>query len=381
MKKILFVIYGLGIGGIEKCLVNLVNQLNKDKYSITIAVMNPEYEFLDQIDATVKIIPFEGHFLNTTDTIRYLKKAIKGYRLIPKLLHYFLYRLAVRLHFFPWKLQKWIDEEYDFAIAYTHVGFVPNYVIDRTRAKTKVLWYHTLYIDKKNYPYYKKFDKVVAVSEYCKNNFVNSFPLIKDRVNVLYNYYNFLEIKTKAHENIIDMNEDVEKVVTVGRLSPEKGFELAIRAAAILKEKSKGKIHWYWIGDGPECFKVQASKLINDLCVESNFHLLGSRINPYPYIYNCDIYVQPSEREAFSTTIIEAKSLNKPIVVTDIGSVYEQLENGINAFIVSHSPESLAEKILLLYENQEIKDIFKENSQRNMDWVLSQKKSYESFFD
>lgn len=381
MKKILFVIYGMGIGGVEKCLVNLVNHLDHRKYSITIAIMNPEYDFLGQINPSVKIIRFEDQFLNTTDTPKYIKRSVKGLDAITLSMRYFWYRLAVKLQLCPWKLQKWIKEEYDYAIAYTHVGFVPNYVIDRTKAKQKILWYHTLFTDKTDLSYYRKFDKVVAVSQYCKENFVRAFPELKDRVSVLYNFYDFSEIMDKAQENVTDFIDRGNKVVTVGRLSPEKGFELAIRTTAILKERSNGTVHWYWVGDGSEKCKSQARHLIAELGVENNFHLLGNRLNPYPYIKNCDIYVQPSEREAFSTTIIEAKQLRRPIVVTDIGSVYEQLTNGVNAFIVPHTPESLAEKILLLCNNKEMCSHFEKNAKDGMEQILQQDKLYEAFFD
>ena len=251
MKKILFVVYGLGIGGVEKCLVNLVNRLSPEKYEITIATMNPEYDFLEQIDPSVRIISFEDNFINTSDTLHCIRQAKKVSSAAALGFRYLLYRVAVKLRFYPWKVQRWIDEEYDYAVAYTHVGYVPHYVIDRTRAKTKVLWYHTLFIDPKNGPYYGKFDRIIAVSQCCRNNFIKAYPELKDKVSVLYNFYDFGEIDQKSEAPVENLEFGAEKIVTVGRLSPEKGFELAIRAAAILRDRSGGRIHWYWVGDGP----------------------------------------------------------------------------------------------------------------------------------
>lgn len=64
------------------------------------------------------------------------------------------------------------------------------------------------------------------------------------------------------------------------------------------------------------------------------FTILGKKINPYPYIKNCDIYVQPSRHEAFGLVVKEAKILRKPIVCTDFDGADEQIENGKTGIIV-----------------------------------------------
>lgn len=381
MKKLLFVVYGLGIGGVEKCLVNLVNYLDPDKYSITIAIMNPEYDFLEEIRTLVRVIRFEDQFVNTQNTMPLIRRK-KG--ILPKiklLTQYVFYRAAVKMNLCPWLMQRWIDEEYDYAIAYTHTGYVPNYVIDRTRAKKKVLWYHTLWIDPKNLKCYRKFDYIIAVSIFCKNNFITAYPELRDKTLVLYNLYNFEDIQEKALQKATEFNESGKIVVTVGRLSPEKGFELAIRTCAVLKEKLDEPFHWFWVGDGPEEFRMQAERMISELSLEHYFYLLGNKWNPYPYMKLCDVYVQPSEREAFCTTIIEAKTLKKPIVATNVGSIYEQVEDGENAFVVEHIPEKVAEKIACLIKSPELRSAFSDNCLQSETYNLKQASKYNIFFD
>ena len=373
--------YGLGIGGIEKCLVNLVNALNHEKYDITIAVMNPEYDLVSEITPTVKIIRFEDQFINTTDTVGLIKRT-NG--IIPKIklfVQYVFYRLAVKLRIRPWLVQRWLKEQYDYAIAYTHTGYVPNYVIDRTKAKTKVLWYHTLWGNSENLECYCKFDKIVAVSQFCKETFLRMYPKLSNKLYVLYNLYDFDDIEKKALEAPDCLDIKKSRIVTVGRLSPEKGYELAIKTCSVLEQKFQSSFEWFWVGDGPEKYRLEAKQLIQELKLEGCFHLLGNKINPYPYIKNCDVYVQPSEREAFCTTIIEARTLKKPIVTTEVGSFYEQLENGKNAFITEHTPSAMADKISLLMNSSEMRRSFSENCFQPMDYNLKQLKAYNEFFN
>lgn len=342
MKKILFCVYGLGIGGIEKCLVNLVNALDPKHYDLTVAVMNPEYEFRSQILPHVKIISFEEHFINSADTFPLLKKKPFSFGKLAELTRYCAYRLALKAALSPWKLQRPLPEHYDIAIAYTHVGHVPNFVLDRVRADRKLLWYHTLWTDRKCLRQYARFDGIIAVSRYCRQNFIEHFPELSDKVSILYNLYDLQDVCLRSQERPGEFSEGHRSVVTVGRLSEEKGCDLAVRACALLKQQFPD-LRWYWVGDGPA--RKATESAIREHGLEDNFVLLGGRLNPYPYMGHCDIYAQVSYREAYCTTIIEAKSLHRPIVATRIGSVYEQITPEHDGLICRMEPEDIARQI------------------------------------
>ncbi len=357
-KKLIFCVYGLGIGGVEKCLVNLVNSLDPEIYDITIATMNPEYRFQNDINHNVKIITFEDQFINTTDTMPIIKNMSPSLAKIRLCFRYILYRIAVKFRIMPWKLQKPIKDEYDIAVAYSHVGHVPYYVIDRICAKKKILWYHTLWIDHSCEKYYRKFDKIIAVSKYCKKNFCKNFPELSGKVSVMYNLYDIEQIKELSKKEIDDINQKKLIVVTVARLSQEKGYRLAIKACELLKKDIGDMFCWYWIGSGSDYEK--AVKIIDDLDLKDTFILMGNKLNPYPYIRQCDVYVQPSYSEAYCTAIVEAKVLDKAIVATNTGSTCEQIRDSVDGFICDKDSNEIAERIKVLIRNKELRQKFEQ---------------------
>ena len=376
MKKILFCVYGLGIGGIEKCLVNLVNALDPQRYNITVAVMNPEYDFRRQILPHVKIISFEEHFINSTDTFPLLKKNPFSFDKLAELTRYCAYRLALKANLSPWKLQRELPEHYDIAVAYTHVGHVPNFVLDRVQADQKLLWYHTLWTDRTNLSHYARFDGIVAVSQHCRQNFIECFPELSDKVSILYNLYDLHDIRSRSNAQPKEFSVGYRSIVTVGRLSAEKGCDLAVKACALLKQRFSD-FRWYWVGDGPARKETEAA--IRELGLEDSFLLLGARSNPYPYMAHCDIYAQVSYREAYCTTIIEAKSLHKPIIATQIGSVYEQLTPEYDGLICRIDPEDIARQIGRLLTDDALRSTLAANANAN-NFGIANTAQYDDYF-
>lgn len=112
------------------------------------------------------------------------------------------------------------------------------------------------------------------------------------------------------------------KVLSVGRLSKQKGFDLAIEAARILKEKG---FHFKWFIIGSGKLEKELKQKVLKFNIDDYIEFLGKRENPYPYILNCDILVQPSRYEGKSVVLDEAKILCKPIVVTNYPTVIDQI--------------------------------------------------------
>src|SRR5699024_6629098 len=130
------------------------------------------------------------------------------------------------------------------------------------------------------------------------------------------------------------------KIVTVGRLSEEKGQDIAIQVLSKLR-KSGYDIRWYCIGDGNK--REEYERLIKDYGLENDFILIGPTSNPFPFILKADFYVQPSRHEGFCLTLAEAICLNKSIVTTDFIGAYEQIIDGHNGWIVKFDQQALYE--------------------------------------
>ena len=122
-------------------------------------------------------------------------------------------------------------------------------------------------------------------------------------------------------------------------------------------------LQWWIVGGGPDEEKLQ--KQIEEAGISNHFHLLGMQNNPYPYIANADLYVQPSRYENYSVVILEAMALCKPILAT-IPAAKMQIPSGENGLLCKANPESIAEGIEYLYLHREESgkyiQVLKENS-------------------
>ncbi len=349
MKKILFVCYGLGIGGIETCLVHLLNGLPMDRFDIDVLLMNPEETSKARVRRPVRYLDAYRYVMNTTDTMRQIREHGGILREPVRFFEYCRYRLWVKLGLDAWKTFHKLPVHYDVAVAYSQNDYSPYYVIDKVDADRKVMWYHNgaYEADEKRYrrdrQYYPRFDYVVAVSSDCKKVLEEKFSFAKEQLIVLRNLCDPESVWRGAEAGRPSSFTDKgPHIVTVGRLTKEKGADLAVQACKELKERWPS-LCWHWVGDGNRRADIQAT--IQQERLESSFLLEGDQKNPYPYMKYADIYVQPSYYEAYSTTVTEAKILGKPIVTTDVGGMRDQLIDGITGIIVPVSADRIAEAI------------------------------------
>lgn len=143
------------------------------------------------------------------------------------------------------------------------------------------------------------------------------------------------------------------KIVSIGRLTDVKRFDRAVEAAKILKDNG---INFIWILIGSGELENNLKELIKQFGLEKEFILAGVKANPYPYIKNADIFVQTSDNEGKSMVIDEAKILGKPIVVTNYMTVRDVIKDGEDGMIADFTPESVAEKIMMIIEDKSLRD-------------------------
>ena len=196
--------------------------------------------------------------------------------------------------------------------------------------------------------YLCEYDKIYGVSQAVVDAFCREYPHYKDKAAVFYNVIDIEEIKRKSEQDEIIPFKESFNIETVGRLTEQKGYDIAIKAASILK-KRKINFAWYAIGGGRDEKKLK--KLVEKYCLENQFVFLGRKKNPYPYMKHCDLYVQPSRHEGDVITLVEARALCLPILSSDIPSAREQIQDGINGYVAELSAEDLADKIEYLYNN------------------------------
>ena len=369
-KRLLFVCYGLGIGGIERCLVNLLNILPEDEFDVDLLVLNPEYALKDQIRRKVNFLDAFSYIYNTEFTMEEIRKRGGLWKYRRMLLPYLDHRVRIKLGLPLWTTFRPLEKHYDVAVAYSQNGLAPYYVADKVAADRKVLWYHNGAYEKKgkdyarDQRYYSRFDYVVAVSRYCAQMLREKFPCLEGKITVLRNICDREYVLRGAEAFIPDsFFGDAAQIVTVGRLAPEKGPELALEACRLLREEGR-KIVWHWVGGGPmmKTIRAQAAQMGLGDC----FRLEGDQVNPYPFMKYAKIYVQPSRYEAYSTTVTEARVLVKPIVTTAVGGMEDQLTDGITGRIVPISAQALAEAIGQLLDSEETARRYSDNLQQEV---------------
>ena len=367
-KKILFMVSSMNIGGVEKSLLSLLAVIPKEKYEITILTLDKKGGFLEYIPNNVKLIEAEWFkyikpiIMDSPQNI--IKRYIKNYeflKILSFIYSYFKTKKTNDRYIYYKHVLKSIPEckeKYDVAIAYAGpTEIIDAYISHKVKAEKKIAWVHfdisKHKINKKLYNnLYERFDKIFAVSNECKKKLDEIIPAVRNKSEVLFNIVSE-DLINEMSESYVDFDDNYKgiKIITVGRLSKEKGQDLAIKALDKLK-KDRYDVKWYCIGEGNS--RREFEQLIKEYNLENNFLLLGSTSNPYPYIKNADIYVQTSRHEGYCLTLAEAKALNKPIVTTNFIGAYEQIENNENGIIVSCNEDDLAGAIRKLIDEKEI---------------------------
>lgn len=378
MKKILFVIHSLAIGGSEKSLVSLLNTIDLKKYEVDLMMFKKGEDFEKHIPKGIKVLEPPKYYkfiydkqinLNFYDKVRFNLCRVKtgvNLRVNKKIQsEQILYKNQN-------KVFEKLNKTYDVAIAYSQ-GLPTYFVADKVEATKKIAWincdYATTGYDKDlDELFYDKFDKIVAVSETIKKSILEIKPKYKEKIEVILDIVNPILIESMADEKVVFEDKSHINILTVARLViHHKGYDVAIKAAKSLKDNGYN-FRWYVVGEGEHRKEIEL--LIKENSLENNFILLGKKENPYPYMKNCDIYVQPSRKEGFGLTVVEAKILKKPIVATNFNTAKELINNYEDGLIVGKS-----EKEVYLGIKRYIEDIsFRESIVSN----LKNKENYSS---
>lgn len=330
-SKIAVVIDSYTRGGVAMAAQVLLKFLAKEHYEITLFVRKYDSNNMLPIPDGVDCRPWES--AQTFSLLNRLQILLNWRNFGKKTVYQ-----ARCLQIFP--------GEYDCAIAYQMVANdVTVVTLDKIRAKRKILWLHgQKRFQKKDLPFYDnlyaKADQIVCVSLETELRFQGLMPKCADKTVTIHNLYDipFIRVQALAPAEGMDMTPGPFKIVSVGRLSREKGFDRVPEVARKLTDAGYD-VQWYIVGDG-----IKRSDIEADICekhMEGKVHLLGHRTNPYSYIHNCDVYVQPSYTEGFCTSTMEAKILCKPVVATDVPGMREQFVDGENGLIVESSVEGI----------------------------------------
>lgn len=356
-KKIIFVTKALWIGGIETALVNLLNNFNYKKYDVTLLVFKAELDMLRQIHPKCRVlIADRDEMVSFKEMYRYSKL----YHLTeepknPSRLHKMMMWAVPAIRWAENRLyiryiRKLMQREmFDTAVIYSDVA--GETAVRAIKAEKYLMFYHHgamrhVYHDKIAY---KKCERIIAVSENQAELLRRFIPQYKNKVIVIHNLTDVEEIRNKGTA-ITDEVFDKTKfnIVSVGRVSHEKGMDIAVKICSRLVEDGYKNIRWWIVGDGPAMEEVR--KLIVELHMEKYVFTVGMKANPYPYIQQADLYVQPSRFEGYPMTILEALILGQLVISTDNPGASEIIDNNHTGILCPLDIEKLSVTIEMMIQ-------------------------------
>lgn len=355
-KKLLIVAHHMTIGGVQKSLISALKALDYDKYDVTLYLRKNRTDLLPLVDKRVNVI------INT-DPNRYYRKPyaillqlktlaakVFGKKDIADKLNNALEE-KIRKDAMEYEKKTYFDNaHYDIAVAYVQ-GYVSLFVDKCINADKKVIFYHTSTNDTPEIhnAVVPNYTTVAALHEQQRALLEKWYPASKGKIKIVENYTD-KDLITEQSKEFSIPETDKTVLCSCGRFAPVKGFDMAVKAAKILKNNNIDFI-WYFVGDGPDRSNLESK--ITEYGLKGNIIITGMQKNPYPYMAACDIFVQPSYEESLGLTMLEAHRLGKPVITTATVGGCKLVENGINGMVCEINPEAIAESITNLINDKE----------------------------
>ena len=346
MIRCLFLIHDLDNGGAEKVLVNLVNNLDKRKYDITV-------QTLFDVGHNKRNLNNDVHYISGA------KKMFRG-------------NITLMNMISPGLLCKTIIKgQYDLVISFLEGS--TSRILSAYNGK-KVSWIHTDFFNKeiastgfRNFEEakkcYSKFDRIIAVSDIVRDDF-NSIFEFSGICETLYNVNDscgIIELSNESQSGIVKTDKCFN-IISVGKLEcVTKGFDNLIRIhKKLLDSKINNKL--FILGEGADRDKLE--KIIDESGVSNSCKLIGFSENPYKYVANADLFVCSSHREGFSTAVTEALILGVPVVSTNVSGAKELLgKNNEYGIVTVDSEESLFDGICSMLTDSQVYDHYKSQAE------------------
>ena len=347
MKKILIVVDERRMGGVSVLLEDILNMINLKKYDIDILCLHNNGEMLGNLPEGVNIIYGTNYFSSIDYTIKEVIKSKSIQKIFNKIRVVFDMKTGLIEKRIKKERKKILKEKYDVEIAFKD-GFTALFTAFGN-SKKKLHWLHYEY--KKTNPNGKydelfkkilpKFNQIVAVSKGVEDAF-NDLYHLENKTQVITNLIDTDKIKKKSKEECdVKLSSKDLNIVSVGRLHKDKAYDRLIKSIYELKQNGKlpSNFRLKIFGDGPE--KEMLIGLIKVYELDKYIKLMGKVKNPYKYIKGNDLFVLPSLFESFGLVMIEAMSLNVPVLSTKNNGTSNIIKHDENGYVTENSEEGL----------------------------------------
>lgn len=357
--KILFILPSLGGGGAERTILNLINNLDRQRFKPQLAVLNLEGEYLDLLRKDIKV--FDLKKSRARYAILELTKLINKEK--PNIVLGTIVQIRILLHFVK-KLSRhkpiFITRCENFQ-SKTEENRIIKFLSDVSLRTS---------------------DYIITISRGIAKDLIEHHDVKEEKIRIIYNPINLENVQKLAKKPLNHpwflSQEPV--IIAVGRLTKQKGFSYLIKALFLIHPETKAKL--VILGQGPE--KEKLKELSKQLNIEKEVEFLGFQKNPYRFITQAKVFVLSSLWEGFGNVIIEAMACGCPVVSTNCQSgPSEILENGKYGILVPiANSKSLAGGILKLLDNSKLrKELSEKGRQKVKDFDIKKiVKEYQDLF-
>jgi len=323
-----FFLPGLYEGGAERITLNLISGISARGYLVDLVLARAEGPYMEQIPDGVRLIDLKaprvmGSLPALIRYLRYERPSVMVSAMFANLIALWARRLSgVPLRLF-------LTEH--------------NTLASVIKNKTDIRW--------KVYPkmarwFYPWADAIIAVSTAVKNDLIQTAHISSDLIRVIYNPIVTPELKEKSKGSLEHpwfKEGEPPVLLSVGRLTDQKAFDVLIRAFSIVRKEHPA--HLIILGEGENRDPLQT--LIGQLGLEQDVELMGFVQNPYPFMAQASLFVLSSRWEGLPTVLVEALYLGTPIIATDCpGGSRDILRGGkFGRLVPVDEPVILAETI------------------------------------
>ncbi|PZU81454.1 MAG: glycosyl transferase [Chryseobacterium sp.] len=353
------------MGGVEKVILDLLENLPGDIFDITLFLTLNQGELRNQIPSDIETI-----YLQKGKEDMSSNKFIRTIQLIKRNLTLLFYRKNPKILY-----KKIIKKDFDIEIAPTYAEF--ENVLSSPLKSRKIAWFHTdvsydpdqkRVLNRINN--LKKFDWVIFGSKQTRDVIKDLYHIDYPKSSVIYNAIKIDDVRKKATEFDFDYKVNHPVFSSMGRLHSRKNYHTLMKVHKRLLDN--GLPHSVAvIGGGGEMENLKNQ--VKELGVEKSFLLLDTQTNPYPYIFNSDYFVLPSESESYPLTIGEVMGLSIPVISTNVGGIPEMIDDRIDGYLVNPDENSIYDAMKLFLTDPSIPEKIKINAEKSVEKFDNQK--------
>jgi len=325
-KTVLFLIPTLTAGGAERVIITLLKNIDRTRFALKIAVVDTREEvFVDEIPEDVEFIDLEARRVRyAVGKIIYLIWKVRPDVVFSTLGHLNLL-LGMALPLLPRHIRYIVRE----------TNVVSSGLM---KYRYRKLW-EALYV-----LYYRKHDLVICQSLDMRDDLMTNYKIPKEKTIIINNPVDTDTIRELAGRSSVDPGGRIGgiRLVAAGRLVDQKGFDILIRAIALLRNPD---IHLVILGEGP--LKDELLELSRSCGVEAQVSFAGYQKNPYAWFANADAFVLSSRYEGFPNVVLEALACGTPVIATPAPGGINEILDAVPECVVAKgvNEQELAESI------------------------------------